>query len=168
MILMPVEGLLCSAEVPITNAPPMEIGQAMYTLAQALDVPLVLISEQRVRAEVENWLVREGFLRWSKLLHRDTFPGTPLEFKVSVVNQMASQNQRIRFYVDADPTSVATIVGLGVQSLLAVAPGHQIGRLNVGDGPDSMYRPWDTLVQEIETSHRRRSELTQVLPHPEE
>lgn len=160
MIVMPVEGLLCSEELDLRSAPPLEDGQRFYATAISSGQPVVLISSQRHRQSVEDWLHREGFLRYAAIHHRGVTPGSWPEFKLDVLRNLTSLGSRVHFYVDADPVSVGDAAEMGIASLLVVSPGKRLGRISP---EEQSFTPWDRLVDKIESRSKVRAEFQKKL-----
>jgi hypothetical protein len=159
MILFPVEGVLSLLDdvEALRGAVPLTEGQALYSILVASGAPITLVSAQRSRVDVENWLALEGFTRWVQLRERGNSPLGWYDYKLSVVSELLAIGRNLQLYVDTDPVAIAAVTDLGVPSILLVPPGNRVGRLI--DTQEQSYEPWSRLVDTIETRSQARANL---------
>lgn len=159
MIVLPVEGLLAPMDDSenLKGSPPVLEGQSLYSMLVATGSPVILLSSQREREVIEGWLNIEGYTRWVQLIHRGASPLSWYEFKLASINKLVAGGSKIRFYVDADPVTIAAVTDLGIPSLLSVSPGNRVGRKITTT--EQSYSSWDTLVDTIETRSQTRANL---------
>jgi hypothetical protein len=158
VILLPVEGLLAPSHCvdSLRGAAPVPEAQVLYSLLVSSGEPVSLVSSQRSRQAVEDWLALEGFTRWVQLHHRGTSSLEWTEFRVSVIMAQLAIGRTLKFYVDSDPHLVRLATDAGVSSLLLVDPAQRVGR--AGSNQQS-YLAWDTLVDTIETRSQAQANL---------
>lgn len=146
-----VDGVLSAGALP--QAPSILYGHSLYRAFG--DVSWVLLSQHASQDQLREWLLREGFLHWVQTRTMDeSLAQDPLEWKAEVISGLISANNRPTFYLDADPSAVLKVSGLGVPSLLVVPPTPV-------DRYDSTYQPWETLVSALDDRRLRQAELDQ-------
>lgn len=159
MIILPVEGVLAPLDCldALKGMPPSPEGQSLYSLLIATGDPVVLLSAQRSRQEVEDWLALEGFTRWVQLHHRGVSALGWSEYRISVLREQLAIGRKFKFYIDSDPGMIKAVTDMGVPSLLVVEPGRRVGRISPSE---QSYQSWDTLVNTIETRSQTKANLT--------
>jgi hypothetical protein len=159
MIVMPVEGFLTESADEIKGSFPSEEARNFYGVLVSSGQPVVLLSAQRNRRMVTEWLHIEGFQKYASIYAREDSPLIWPQFKMDRVRHLTAIGGRIQFYVDSDPTAVRQVTDMGIPALLLVAPGKRLGRVS---SEEQSYTPWDSLVDRIETrstvqaEHRKR------------
>jgi hypothetical protein len=158
IVVLCVEDVLSEPGVPLSESGPTLFGRRLYTTLHNSGESLCIVSHNQNRDLVREWLLREGFSDYVRLVTRDEDPETdPARWKVAQVRSMVAAGQHIMYLVDHDPRTVPAMAETGVPVLLVVHPWGDPGRTSSAE--EVPYRPWDSLVDTIETESLRRAEI---------
>ena len=155
MIVLPLEGVLCEQGGDLLAEPPSPIGMTLYQIFANSGEPIYVISAQRNEELAKEWLLKEGFMKFSKMISRNDSPLSFPDFQVGTVSNLLSRNHRIRFYVAPDPLVATKLLELNVPSIIPFTGRHE-------DPSSHQYRAWDSLVADLESSHARRARLRRL------
>lgn len=159
IVVVCVEGVLSEPGLPLSEAGPTLFGRRLYTTLHNSGESLCFISHTSNREMVREWLLREGFSDYVKLVTNDDGVDDPVRWKVGQVQSLVARGQHIMYVVDHDHRIVPSLSEVGVPTMLVVHPWGDPGR-PFEDVPAS-YRSWDSLVDTIETESLRRAEVRQ-------
>ena len=157
IVVLSVEDVLSEPGVPLSAAGPTLFGRRLYTTLHNSGESLCLISHSQNRDLVREWLLREGFSDYVKLVTRDDTDQPPDLWKVDQVRALVAHGQHIMYFVDHDPVVVPAMAEIGVPVMLVVHPWGDPGR-QFADA-EVVYRSWDSLVDTIETESLKRAEI---------
>ena len=155
VVVLVVEDVVSEVGVPLHEAGPTLFGRRLYTTLHSAGESIIVLSSDLNRQMVKEWLLREGFGDYVRLVTREDVGVTPAAWKVSVVQGLVSAGHHISYMVDKDPRVLAKVSEMGVPALLALHAMDSPGRLSDGE---VVYESWDTLVDSIETESLRRAE----------
>ena len=155
IVVLVVEDVVSEVGVPLHEAGPTLFGRRLYTTLHNGGESLVIVSSDLNRQMVKEWLLREGFADYVRLITRDDPGVTPAAWKVSVVHGLVASGHHISYMIDKDPRVLGKVSEMGVPTLLALHAMDSPGRMS---DADFAYESWDTLVGTIEAESLRRAE----------
>jgi hypothetical protein len=155
IVVLAIEEVVSEVGVPLHEAGPTLFGRRLYTTLHNAGESVVMLSSDTNRSLVQEWLLREGFADYVKLLTRDDPTMDQAVWKIQSVHGLVSAGHHISYMVDKDPRVLAKVSEMGVPTLLALHAMDSPGRLHDGD---MAYESWDTLVGSIEAESLRRAE----------
>ena len=156
IVVLCVEGVLSEAGLPLHEAGPTLFGRRLYTTLRAATESIFMVSENQNRQLVKDWLLKENFDDYVRLIVRDDTDDLPVPWKIGVVNQIVAQGHHVSYMVDREPSVLSAAASLGIPSLLAVHALDAPGRVPRNE---SSYQDWATLVDTIEGKALRQAEL---------
>ena len=159
IVVLCVEGVVSEPGVPLAEAGPTLFGRRLYTTLYNAGESLVIISTDENRQMVKEWLLREGFADYVKLIVKEDDDAPDDLWKANTIRKIVSAGQHIMYVVDVDPASVPVCASLGVPALLTVHPWGEPGRRS--DAEDLTYRSWDIRVDTIQRESLRYAESRQ-------
>jgi hypothetical protein len=156
IVVLCVEGVLSEVGVPLHEAGPTLFGRRLYTTLRAATESIFMVSTDTNRQMVKEWLLRENFDDYVRLVVRDDSDLPPVPWKIEVVNKIVAQGHHVSYMVDREPSVLTASVGLGIPSLLAMHAMDAPGRVSRND---SSYKDWGSLVDTMEDQALRQAEL---------
>lgn len=116
---------------------------------------VVVASEDTDLALLSEWLKREGYK--PSLIHvASQFVRSGRTTRSEAVWHVSSTVGKVTWYLDSDPQGCADVVRLGIPTLLVAVPSFQRPEWHDKDS----IRPWDSLVEELESQAIKKSEMT--------
>lgn len=154
IVVLCLEEVLSEVGVPLQEAGPTLFGRRIYTTLFNSGESIVMLSTSGSRKMVKEWLLKEGFSDYVKLLvNEDGAP--PTDWKVDSVHRLVAQGHHVAYMVDHDPSVLSAVSHLGIPVLLALHATDNPGRMS----DHTTYRSWDSLVDTIEAQSLRQAEL---------
>lgn len=157
IVVLSIEGVLSEPGLPLSTAGPTLFGRRLYTTLHSAGESLVMLSTDQNRELVQDWLLREGFADYVKLLTREDSDLSPADWKLGCIKTIISHGQHIMYFVDNSPEIVSPVANLGIPMMLAVHSWNDPGRRD--DDEEATYRSWDDLVGSIEAESLRRAKM---------
>lgn len=154
IVVLCVEEVLSEGGVALQEAGPTLFGRRIYTTLFNSGESIVMLSTSGNRKMVKEWLLKEGFSDYVKLLVNEE--GAPSsEWKVDSVHNLVAQGHHVAYMVDHDPSTLSAVSRLGIPVLLALHATDSPGRLS----DHVSYKSWDSIVDTIEAQSLRQAEL---------
>lgn len=157
IVVLCVEEVLSEVGVPLHESGPTLFGRRLFTTLQSAGESLVVLSTDYNRDLVKEWLLREGFDNYVKLLVREDSLLSPTAWKIDAVQRLLAAGQHISYMVDRDPSVLSAVVRMGVPALLALHAVGSPGRLP-HDTHEVPYRSWGTVVDTIQEESLKQAE----------
>lgn len=147
---MMIDGVLSDVELPNATVNPDAL-RLYHALADG-GVAFYLFSTSLNEAMVRDWLLREGFTRWAKLITMEqSIIDEPNDWKVYTFQEFLGANIRPTLYIDWNVEAVRAISDLGFPTMLWV-PANETPA-----GRDD-YTPWNILTETIDTRRLKTAE----------
>lgn len=155
IVVVSVEDVLSEVGVPLHEAGPTLFGRRLYTTLHNAGESLVLLSTDQHGGMVKEWLLREGFSDYVKLLVRGDALLSPSAWKAEQVQKLVSAGHHVSYMVDNDPAVLSAATRLGIPVLLALHAVDSPGRMSEEDGT---YRSWGDVVDTIQAESLKQAE----------
>lgn len=163
LVLLDVEGVLTAESQKLPRASESPIGRVLYQHLREAKAPIVLLSEERTERLVKDWLIKENFGNYARLLIRQESSLEPDEWRVEAVRKLVASGSHIAYYYSSNPRVVGALSGQGISCFLFVEGSGRPGKGEL----EVPYRQWDDLVDIMDDRKMREAQILHALEKEE-
>lgn len=158
LAVISLEGCLLTKGETLPGGMPSKMGELMYRTLLDSYWTVIIISTFRNEELATEWLLREGFHRYLKLVTADDALSDGDQFVMDSLAQLVAQGHHVSTYIDRN----TSLIRYATQELgLNAATFYDTHTIPSRDA-EAMYTPWDALSQQADADAIHRSKMAQI------
>jgi len=158
LAVISLEGCLLAKGETLPSGFPSKMGELMYRTFLDSYWTVIIISTHRNEEITTEWLLREGFHRYLKLITAEDALSDGDQFVMDSLSQIVAEGHHVNSYVDRN----TSLIRFATQELgLNAATFYDTHTIPSRDN-ETMYVPWDVKSQQADTDAINRSRMAQA------
>lgn len=158
LAVISLEGCLLAKDESLPSGTPSKMGELMYRTLLDSYWTVIIVSTYRNTEIATEWLLREGFHRYLKLVTAEDALSDGDQFMMDTLSQIVAQGHHVSTYIDRD----ISLIRFATQELgLNSAIFYDSHTIPSNDNA-TMYTPWDVRSQQADIDAVNRSKMAQA------